>query len=137
MKQCYVPYWLWEDYLNGMWRKLPNEEESKMLRIAIEFTGDYIQYGAAMKEVSEAWPNTMLNSLTNLSTNRRAFLGHCACQFKINCPEYITRAAWGKLTDMQRWLADDIAQKTINKWMFEHEKKNRGLYQDVGAKMLF
>ena len=137
MKQVYIPYWQWEDFINGMWRKLPKEQEPEMLQIAIEFTGDHISYGNAMKEVSTAWPQTMLNSLTNLNTNRRAFLGHCACQYKINCPEYITRQAWGKLTDLQRWLADDIAQKTINKWIIEHEKKDRAVYQNMGAEMLF
>jgi hypothetical protein len=137
VKQQYTPYWQWEDYINGMWRKLPTSEEHEMLKLAIEFTGNYILYGNAMKEVSIAWPNTMLNTLTNVSVNRRAFLGHCACQFKINCPEYITRIAWYKLTDLQRWLADNVAQKTINKWVAEYERKDREVYSGLAEKMLF
>lgn len=84
IKQQFVPYWEWEDYLNGMWRKLPKEDEPKFLSNAVEFTGDWVKYGAAMGEVIELWPRTMLNSLSNKSLNRRAFLGHCAVQFKIN-----------------------------------------------------
>ena len=136
MKQIYIPYWDWEDWINGMWRKLSTEEEPEMLQTAIQFTGDHIKYGNAMKEVVVKWPNTMLNSLTNVSINRRAFLGHCACQFKINCPEYITREAWHKLTDRQRYLADKVAQETINKWVFEYEEKNRGVHKDMGKQML-
>lgn len=115
INRVYIPYWDWEDWINGMWRKVENEDE--LLQQAVEFTGDHVRYGHAMKEVVIAWPNTMLNSLTNTSINRRAFLGHCAVCYKIGTPEYIVRRAWKLLTDEQRFLADDIAQKTINEWL--------------------
>ena len=136
MKQVYIPYWEWEDYLNGMWQKLPKDQEPTMLQKAIEFTGDHVKYGNAMKEVVYKWPHTMLNTLTNMSVNRRAFLGHCACQLAINCPEYITRQAWHELTDMQRYLADKVAQQTIDKWCAEYERKNRIIHSDMAEQML-
>lgn len=83
---------------------------------AIEFTGDHIKYGEAMKIVVEKWPNTMLNSLTNPSINKRAFVGHCAASDAIGCPEHITRLAWRELTEEQRVLADAVAQETIDEW---------------------
>lgn len=137
MKQQYVPYYEWEDWINGMWRKLKKEDEKEMLIKAVEFTGDHIIYGSAMRKVITAWPRTMLNSMTNVSINRRAFLGHCACTFEFDCPEYITRMAWKRLTDNQRYLADKVAQETINKWVSDYESKNRGIYTDVGEQMLF
>ena len=133
MKQVWVPYWEWEDWINGMWRKLQREEEEQWIERAVDFTGDHIRYGGAMKEVVNAWPRTMLNSLTNKSINRRAFLGHCACSYKFNCPEYITRAAWKRLTDMQRYLADKVAQETIN----EYERNYTELHRDMAEQMLF
>jgi len=136
MKQVYIPYWEWEDWLNGMWRKLPKKEEPKMLNLAIEFTGNHIRYGNAMKEVIVLWKQTMLNTLTNLNVNHRAFLGHCACQYKINCPEYITRQAWHKLNDMQRYLADKVAQETIDEWYARHERENLRLHPGVAEQML-
>lgn len=120
MKQVYVPYWHWEDWKSGMWRKLPITEESEMLNRAIEFTGDHIKYGQAMQKVSKKWNMTMINGLTNQSINRRAFLGHCACSYKFKCPEYITRRAWKLLTENQRVLADHVAQQTIDEWMQEY-----------------
>lgn len=117
VKQVWVPYWEWEDWVNGMWRNITDKyEESKMIEAAIIFTGDYVQYGNAMKEVVHAWPRTMLNSLTNPSINKRAFLGHCAVCYKLGIPEYITRAAWQKLTDEQRAAADKVAQETVDEW---------------------
>jgi len=124
MKQVYIRYEFWEDWINGMWRSLPLEEENKMLQSAIEFTGNHILYGNAMRKVITTWPMTMLNSLTNKSINRRAFLGHCACQYEINCPEYITRMAWKYLTDQQRFEADKVAQETIEQWIKNYKAEN-------------
>lgn len=135
IKQVYIPYWEWEDWKNGMWSKSDNESE--LLKLAIEFTGDYLKYGQAMKEVIIAWPKTMLNSLTNNSINKRAFLGHCAVSFKLSIPEYITRMAWKELSDKQRHNADKIAQETINNWIKDYENGNRRVYKDLGEQVLF
>ena len=132
MEQVFIPYWDWEDWKNGMWRKLNPKDEAVMLKKAIKFTGDHIKYGDAMKKVVNEWPKTMLNGLTNVSINRRAFLGHCAVSYKLDIPEYITRMAWKRLTDKQRRLADMVAQKTIN----DYERKDRGIHKRLGKQML-
>jgi hypothetical protein len=123
VRQVWVRYDLWEDYLNGMWRKATPEEQKTLLPIAVDFTGNVELYGAAMKEVIMAWPNTMLNSLTNPSLNKRAFLGHCACCYKIQVPESVTRAAWWMLTEQQRALADEAAQIVIDSWQIAYLNK--------------
>jgi len=120
LKQIFVPYWEWEE---------------SRLQDAINFTGDWEQYGSAMGEVIEAWTRTMLNSLTNPSINRRAFLGHCAVCFKLGIQESITRQAWGLLTNQQRYDADAIAEKYIRN--YELERKNTGLHKGLGKQMLF
>jgi hypothetical protein len=128
--RVYIPYWEWEDWINGMWGKSENEDND--LKCAIEFTGDHEKYGNAMRKVIDAWPKTMLNSLTNTGINRRAFLGRCAVTFTTGIPEYITRIAWKELTDEQRELADAQAQKYIN----EYEKKYRSIYSNLGEQVL-
>lgn len=133
INQVWVPYWFWEDWHNGMWNKMEKEQESEMLQKSIEFTGNWLLYGAAMIKVVELWPLTMLNNLTNPSINKRAFLGHCACCMEIGCPEYITRMAWRQLTDRQRFDADEIAQIVIEEW---HEKADLSVYQNMGVKVL-
>lgn len=135
--QVYIPYWEWEDFINGMWRKVTETEESEFLTQAMQFTGDDIKYGQAMRDVIKAWPKTMLNSMTNYSINKRAFLGHCACCFSFGCPEYIVRMAWKGLTDEQRRLADKVAQETINKWMYEYAESNTIVYKNLGGPVLF
>lgn len=135
--RVYKPYWEWEDWVNGMWRKVGQHEHDKYLKWAITFTGNHIEYGRAMGDVLSAWPNTMLHNLTNTSMNKRAFLGHCACCFVSKCPEYIVRVAWKRLTDEQRELADKEAETRINKWLNEYKTNSSGLRKNVGKQMLF
>lgn len=133
IKQVYIPYYEWEDFINGMWGK---GDESR-LQETIEFTGDHAKYGEAMKEVIIAWPRTMLNSLTNNGINKRAFLGHCAVCFKLGVQESITRMAWKQLTDEQRYEADKVAQETIDEWIRKYEAANKPVYKSLGAALLF
>lgn len=123
IKQIYTPYYEWEDWKNGMWRIVSLEEQQDWLNKAISFTSDWVKYGTAMQKVVYAWPRTMLNALTSPSTNKRAFLGHCACSYEINCPESITRMAWKELTEQQRIEADEIAQLTIDEWTERYAKE--------------
>lgn len=134
--RIYKPYWLWEDYINGMWRTVSKQEESTFLDWAICFTGDHVEYGKAMGIVMYEWKETMLHNLTNNSINRRAFLGHCACCYTSGCPEYIVRQAWKMLNDEQRMSADNEAEIRINKWLNEYKTNSGGLRKDLGKQML-
>ena len=139
MNRIYIPYWEWEDWINGMWRKLSKHNEEYYFNLAIEFTGDHIKYGKSMMDVVKAWTNTMLHNLTNSSINKKAFVGHCACCYKHEIPEYIVRMGWKKLTDEQRFLANIEAEKAINYWiknLYDREKKNKGIRKDMGRQML-
>jgi len=124
-KQIFVHYELWEDFHAGMWRTVPKDEEEVFRRMAIKFTGNHVLYGLAMMRVLSEWPNTCMHNLSNPSINRRAFIGHAACQLEINCPEYIVRQAWWKLTEEQRILADAEADKAITLW--EQNRKLKGM----------
>ncbi len=123
IKQVWTPYHLWEDFQNGMWRKVAPDEHQILLPLAVDFTGNTTLYGQAMREVVLAWPFAMLNALTNSSLNKRAFLGHCACCYKIQMPESVTRAAWWLLTEDQRFKADEQAQQTIDSWQIAYSNK--------------
>lgn len=87
-----------------------------------------------MKEVIAQWPNTMMNSLTNTSINRKAFLGHCAVNYKLGIPEYITRIAWSELTEQQRIDANKEAESCIKK--YENEIQNRRIHKNMGTQLL-
>ena len=119
-KQVYIPYFDWEDWKNGMWRRVSKEEEEILLLKAIEFISDTEKFRRAMMEVCFNWKNTMINSLTNPSINKKAFLGQCAVQFAIDCPESITRQAWKIISETKRNEADFVANQTISLWKKEY-----------------
>ena len=131
VERIYHPYWLWEDYINGMWRKENSILERDYLRKAIEFTGDAEKYGYWMLKVIEDWPITCEHNLTDETQNRKAFIGHCACCHGINCPEYITREAWGYLNKKQQDEANEKANIAITKWEELH-----GIRSGQNAQML-
>jgi hypothetical protein len=137
IKQIHVPYWQWEDYKSGMWRKLSKDEEPFYEDLALLFISDWKDYGDAMMSVVNEWKMTMLNSLTTPSTNKKAFIGHCACSYKHNIPEYIVRRVWGKLTDKQREDADEIAQLCYLEWKDNYEKQYKSIHRDLDGSVLF
>jgi hypothetical protein len=116
VKQIYHPYTAWEDYKAGMWRKVPASEEAKYLDEAIRFTGDALEYGSYMLRVAKEWPISCEHNLTDTSQNRRAWIGHAACCLAINSPEYLTRQAWGYLTQKQQDDANAQADAAIRYW---------------------
>lgn len=120
MKQVYHPYWLWEDFKNGMWRRLKKEEEIKLLPSIIEFTGNYELYGGAMFEVIKEWKYSCEHNLSDFSVNRRAWLGHAACCYKHGWPEYLVREAWNQLTINQQNLANKMADEAIKEWELKY-----------------
>lgn len=123
MRQIYIPYWDWECYQNGMWSK-ENSNNLELLEVAIKFTSDHIEYGKAMKEVVLKWDNTMMNHLSNPSINKKAFIGHCACSYKLKLPEVVVRKAWKHLSPIQQDLANKEAGKAYLIWKREQEKKS-------------
>lgn len=111
MKRVFIPYYQWECYNNGMW-----SNNNTDLDQAIKFTSDHIEYGNYMRIVVVEWPNTMLNFLTNSSTNHRAHIGHCACAYAHGLSEKTVRTAWKLLTESQRKLANIEADRAYLMW---------------------
>ncbi len=116
MKKIWHPYQAWEDYKFGMWSKAPTTEEARLLRLAIEFTGNAELYGQYMMRVVQEWKYACEHNLTDRSLNRQAWVGHAACALAHGLPEYIVRRAWGMLTDQQRYDANAEASKAIKFW---------------------
>lgn len=129
MKRIYHHYLTWEDFKNGMWRKETKFYEESELNNVIEFTGDYNLYGTAMLRVIDEWPLACEHNLSNVSINRRAWIGHAACCIEKGYPEYLVRIAWGMLSEQQRVDANNKADYAIEKWVYDFEYKKNNIIQ--------
>ena len=116
LARVYHHYEQWEEFRAGMWRGLSGKEAGRYLKEAIAFTGDAILYGSYMRRVIVEWPISCENSLTCISLNRQAWVGHAACCLALGCPEHITREAWHHLSETQREEANDQAAQAITLW---------------------
>lgn len=125
IKRVYLPYWLWEEWTNGMWRNVYGNERTELLSKAITFTGNAKLYGQWMLQAVEQWPYSCLHNLTCLEMNRQAWIGHAATCLAINCPEDITRLAWHELTQKQQDEANYKADYAIT--YFENLYLNNGV----------
>jgi len=133
IKRVYRHYLDWEEMDTKMWSSVNNKKS--YLKKAIVFTSDHVKYGRFMILVVKKWPVSCENWLTDFSCNRRAWIGHAAVAMAINCPESITREAWGHLTDEQRTLANREADRAIAFWEKRYSK-DKLLQRDVDKQML-
>lgn len=149
IKRVYHHYEKWEEHKKGMWLKPSKEEAERLLPLIIYFTGDHIEYGKAMLEVIKNWKFSCEDKLTDIHINRRAWLGHAACSYKFGWKESLVRQAWKMLSNKQRLLANEQADKAINIYLnyllqkrqinqlnIFDEESNRKIYQRMEAKML-
>lgn len=109
----YTHYKNWEDWQNGMYRDVTKSEYDMYVKLAIDCLRSPYK---SMLAVTKNWYHSTKQNLSDLSSNRRSWLGQAACCFQYNVPEQCTREAWGKLTKQERINANKIADKTIRKW---------------------
>lgn len=133
LPQIWHPVTEWEEVEHNMWGKV--EDRAAYLSLAVKFTGNHVRYGKYMRRVVDEWPISTENALTDPHLNHRAWLGHAAAALALRCPEDITRQAWKYLTDEQKLLANQEADRAISAWRRTYIK-NRRLRRDMEDPML-
>lgn len=130
MKRIFSPYYLWEDYLNGMYTT-EVQSESFVLK-SVEFLSKPIEFERVLQKVYKEWVNSVNENLSNKNCNRKAWLGQSACNYNHKANDLTVRKAWSILTPTQRYLADEVALKFIKKY----EKENSEIYKAMGEPLL-
>jgi ATP/maltotriose-dependent transcriptional regulator MalT len=129
VSRIYHPFWAWEDI--GMWRDISAAEQRRLLTLAVDFTGDAGAYGAAMMRVLDEFPLACEHNLTEPAVNHQAWVGHAAAYLAHELPEYVTREAWGMLTQQQRDEANAMADRAINEWQQRHAQAARRVHPQM------
>lgn len=116
MTQKFHHYKNWEDYQNGMFRKVNATDDHWLVGKAILIlTAAELCY-QQMKRVTTEWPVSSEQNLTNLGQNRRAWLGQAACCIAFNVPEELTKIAWNSMDSASQDRANGIADVVITEW---------------------
>lgn len=129
MKQFYAKYTDWEDYQNGMYDSYDLNKKESLINESINLLTDLNKFYKTMNIIIKKWKISTKVNLTNLETNRKAWLGQAACCYNHNCPETLTRIAWSRLTTEQQIKANKTAQKIIT----EYERKNRKIHKSMAS----
>lgn len=120
IERVYHPYTKWEDFQQGMYEMVCFIDEQRMIHDCEQTLKCPEWLLECMLFVSHNWQYAAENHLTNLHRNRQAWLGQAACCFIHGAPEYITKKAWGNLTDKQQKTANDVADQVIKDWQSKY-----------------
>ena len=122
MKQVFAHYTKWEDFQNGMYKSVDVEDKHLKLIGAINLLCDTKAFYVACKSLLQNWEVSSGINMTNISQNRRAWLGAAACCFVHSTPEYITRVAWSMLNKVDQDKANAIADLVISEYEQKYNK---------------
>lgn len=132
MKQIHKPYWQWEDYLNGMYETVCNDEIDQQSKVIELLSNCELFYLVGLEMISK-WVVSSEVNLTNNRINRRAWIGQASCSYKFGVIEIQTKIAWGLLQENQRIEANNVAEKLIKMY----EKKDKAIFGNLAQTLLF
>lgn len=130
MKQIYKQYHLWEDYKNGMYDLF--EASDIEIQKGVSLLSNTDLFFNTCLEILDNWVISCDVNLTNLSINRKAWLGQASCNYKYKLNELAVRKCWALLSNEQRYKANIVADKIIS----IYEAKNKKIHSGLGNQML-
>lgn len=131
-EQVFHPYTAWEDWQAGMWHS-PGDVLGEMARSA-RILRNQAAFLTAAREMLRAWPNSAEQNLTDMSLNRRAWVGQATCCHHAGVPERATRLAWWTLTAAEQAAANQTADLAMAEWQMERGEAERpGLFPLLSA----
>ena len=116
------PYWIREDYLNGLFDTTTEDDELCIKKVERLFKSEKRTI-KAMSSVIQKWKHSTEHNLTNRSINKIAWLGQAACCYSLKVPDFITKKAWWNLPKETRNRADKNAKDLIES--YENKTQNQ------------
>lgn len=116
IRRIYSHYTAWEDYQNGMYEELKDEESANRIGESVLLLSTPILLYEAMLRVVKQWKQASDFNLSNRSCNRRAWLGQSACSIAIGATEKETKSAWWTISNLERFEANRVADAVIKEY---------------------
>ena len=129
MKKQWFPFWLWEDYQNGMFEAI----DESMIPECVALLSDQPRFYRSATRMVSHWTISAAENLTNKHCNRNAWIGQATCCFELKATERTTKAAWAIMAVDDKIEANCTARRIID----EYSAKYRAIHQRVGDSVLF
>jgi len=113
IKRIFHRYEKWEDFQNGMYDYISDTNDDLLIKKAEDLLRNVGDFERIMKLILIHWPVSSQVNLTNVSCNRRSWLGQASCSYLHKVPEILTRIAWGNLSSEEQNRANEAAEKII------------------------
>lgn len=111
----------WECFKAGFYaERAPNGQEHGETAYR-DFLSDINRFEAALQVVTCEWKFSPEHYLTNERMNRIAWLGQASVAQAIGVPS-CCRAGYQMLSEEQKYAADMMALKYLNRWLAEHDR---------------
>jgi len=122
-------YFLWEDYINGMYN--PPIHLQKEINLSIKIFNDKLYFKKCCLDVIDNWKISCDENLNNRSMNRIAWMGQSALNINDGIKEIVTKSTWKELNSKLKNTLNKIANETI----IEYEKRNKSVYKKMGESL--
>lgn len=123
----------WECYRAGFHAERPpggmSQEDGE--RAYREFLADVSRFEATLAEVTSEWKFSCEHYLTNDRMNRIAWLGQASLAKALGIPA-VCRGGYQMLTEGQKYAADQMALKYLNRWLEANGRSHKMLSDAVG-----
>ena len=120
------PYYLWEDYLNGMYDD--SIEDDFQVEKALLLFNDLNRFDYLCSKVILYWEVSCFQNLKNKRMNRVAWLGQAALNIEDRICEINTKKAWKLLDENTKNRLNEISFKNI----LIYEENCRKIYSGLG-----
>tara|TARA_R110002020_G_scaffold13283_3_gene48089 strand:- start:3296 stop:3685 length:390 start_codon:yes stop_codon:yes gene_type:complete len=129
MNKIWHPYWLWEDFQNGMYDDVCCHKQIEISFNCLTGAELFLLKGV---EILKKWKFCCEENLSNIKINRKAWLGQAYCNFVGKSTERSTKKAWSLLSLQERNYANEIANLIVN----EYEKRYYYIHKNLGKALL-
>ena len=125
MKRIWIDYRKAEDWKSGLFNGKHSKENDYIIKSKRLLCDKNDFYHSAIDMIKK-WQVASIINLSNKNSNRKAWVGQATCCFIYGCPDYVTKKAWGLMTEQQQIeankIADNIIEEFENKYYEEFKK---------------
>jgi len=121
MKRIYHPYWLWEDYKNGLYDNCSGAIKEQKKDKCLEMFNSFDLTKEFMYRVVNEWKYSCEHNLTNESLNKIAYIGQSACCLYDSIPNTITMECWSLLSQEVKERSNILAQEVLDYWYSQNK----------------